>query len=152
MWELDHKEGWVLKNWCFWIVVMEKTLESPLDYKKIKPINPKGNQPWIFIGRSDRWSQSSNTLVTWCEELTHWKRPWCWERLKAGGERDDRGWDNWMASLTQWTWVWASSGRWWRTGKTGMQQSMGSQSRTLLSDWTTNWHRFSFSVYQSVLA
>ena len=66
------------------------------------------------------WSWSSNTLDTWCEELTHWKRPWCWERLRARGEEDDRGWDGWTASLTQWTWVWANSGRWWRTGKPGM--------------------------------
>ena len=72
------------------------------------------------------WCQSSNTLVTWCEEMTHWKRPWCWERLKAGGEGRNRGRDGWMASLTQWTWVWANS-RWWRTGKPGVLQSMGSQ-------------------------
>ena len=63
------------------------------------------------------WSWKSNPLATRCEQLTHWKRPWCWARLKAGGEGDDRGWDGWMASLTQWTWVWASSGRCWRTGK-----------------------------------
>ena len=68
-----------------------------------------------------------NTLATWCEELTHLKRPWCWEGLGAGGEGDDRGWDGWMASLTQWTWAWASSRCWWRTGKPGMLQSMGSQ-------------------------
>ena len=81
---------------------------------------------------------NSNTLATWCEELTHWKRPWCWERLKAEGEGDDRGWDGWMASLTQWIWVWASSGNWWRTGKPGMLQSMGSQrvGQIWLSDWT----------------
>ena len=60
------------------------------------------------------WSWSSNTLATWCEEPTHWKRPWCWERLRTGGEGHDRGWDSWMASPTQWTWVWANSGRWWR--------------------------------------
>ena len=84
------------------------------------------------------WSWSSNTLATWFEELTHWKRHWCWERLKAGGEGDDRGWDGWMASLTQWTWVWANSERWWRTGKPGVLQSMGSQGvKTWLSDWTT---------------
>ena len=65
------------------------------------------------------------------------KRPWCWERLKAGGEGDDRGWDGWMASPTKWTWVWAYSGSWWRTGKPGVLQSMGSQSWTWLSDWTT---------------
>ena len=81
------------------------------------------------------WSWGSNTLATWCKQLTHWKRPWCWERLKAGREGDDRGWET--ASLTQWTWVWASSGRWWRTGKPGMLQSMGLQRQTQLSDWTT---------------
>ena len=73
------------------------------------------------------WSWSSNTLATWWEELTDWKRPWCWERLKSGGEGNDKGWDGWMASPTQWTWIWASSGRWWRAGKPGVQQSMGSQ-------------------------
>ena len=66
------------------------------------------------------WSWNANTLATWCKELTHLKRPWCWERLKAGGEGDDRGWDGWMASLTQWTWVWVSSGSWWWTGKPGV--------------------------------
>ena len=60
------------------------------------------------------WSQNSNTLATWCEEVTHWKRPCCWERLKAGGEGDDRGWDGWMALLTRWTWVWVSSRSWWQ--------------------------------------
>ena len=70
------------------------------------------------------WSWSSNALATWWE-LTHWKRPWCWERLNAGGEGDDRGWDGWMASPTQWTWVWASSQDWWWTGKLGVLQSMG---------------------------
>ena len=72
------------------------------------------------------WSWNANTLATWCKELTHWKRPCCWERLKAR-EGDDRGWDGWMASLTQWAWVWASSGSWWWTGRPGMLQFMGSQ-------------------------
>ena len=71
------------------------------------------------------WSWSSNPLATWYEELIQWKRPWCWERLKAGGEEGDRGWDGWMASPTQWTWIWANSGRWWRTGKAGVLQSVG---------------------------
>ena len=87
----------------------------------LKEINPE----YSLEGRC--WSWSSNTLPTWCEELTHLKRPWCWERLKMGGEGDDRGWDGWMASLTWWTWVWASSGSWWWTGKPGMLQSMGLQ-------------------------
>ena len=103
MWELDYKENWVPKNWCFWTVVLEKTFESLLDCKEIKPVNPKGNQPWIFTGRTDTEAKAP-ILWPW-EELTHFKRPWCWERLKAGGEGDDRGWDGWMASLTQWTWV-----------------------------------------------
>ena len=71
------------------------------------------------------WSRGSNPLAPWCKELTHWKRPWCWERLKAE-EEDGKGWDGWMASLTQGTWVWANSGRWWRTGKPGVLQSMDS--------------------------
>ena len=85
------------------------------------------------------WSCSSNPLATWCEELTHWKRPWCWERLKVGGEGDNRGWDGWMASPTPWTWVWASSRSWWWTGKPGVLQSMGSQ--RVGHDWATklNW-------------
>ena len=84
-------------------LVLEKTLESPLDCKEIQSVHPKGNQPWIFIRRIDA---EANTLTTWCEELTPWKRSWCWERLKAGGEGDNRGWDVWMASLSLWAWVW----------------------------------------------
>ena len=85
------------------------------------------------------WSWNSKTLTTWCEELTHLKRPWCWTRLKTGGERDDRGWDGWMASPTQWTWVWVSSRSQWWTGKPGVLQSMGSQ--IVGHDWATglNW-------------
>jgi len=82
------------------------------------------------------WSWSSNILATWCEELTHWKRPWHWEGLKTGGEGDDRGWDGWIASLTWWTQVWASSGSWWWTGRPGVLRFMGSQSQTQLSNWT----------------
>ena len=131
------EEGWASKNWFFWTVELAKTLESPLDCKEIKPVNLKGNQSWIFIGRTDGWSWSSNTLATWCGKLTQSKRPRCWERLRAGGKGDDRGWDGWMASLTQWRWVWASSRRWWRTGKPGGATVHGvSKSRTWLSNWT----------------
>ena len=98
MWELDYKESRALKNWCFWTVVLEKTPESPLNSKEIKPNNPRGNQSWTFIGRTWCWSWSSNTLAIWCEELTHWKRPWCWERLKVGGEGDDRM--RWLNGIT----------------------------------------------------
>ena len=128
MWELDYKESWVPKTWCFWTVVLEKTVESPWDCKEIQPVNSKGSQSWIFIG-----SWSSTTLATWLEKLTHWKRPWCWERLRAGREGDDRGWDGWMVSLTQWTWVGVNSRSWWWTGRPGVLQFMGSQSWTWLS-------------------
>ena len=73
------------------------------------------------------WRWNSNILATWWEELTHWKSPWGWERLRAGGEGDDRGWDGWMASLTRWTWVWVDSWSWRWTGRPGMLQLMGSQ-------------------------
>ena len=76
-------------------------------------------------------------MATWCEELTHWKRPWCWERLRAGGEGDDRGWDGWVASRTQRTMVWASSGRWWRTGKPAVQSMRSQRVRRNFNDWTT---------------
>ena len=126
MWELDYKESWAPKNWCFWTVVLEKTLESPLDYKEIKPVNPKGNQDFLNIHWKDWcWSWNSNILATGCKELTHRKRPWCWERLKAGGESDDKGWDGWMASPTRQIWVWASFGSWWWTGKPDMLQKVG---------------------------
>ena len=139
MWELDYKESWAPKNWCFWTVVLEKILESPLDCKKIQPVHPKGDQSWVFIGRTDCWSWNSNTLATLCEELTHWKRRWCWERLRARGEGDDRGWDGWMASLTQWIWVWVDSGSWWWTGRPGVLRFMGSQ--RVGHNWATelNW-------------
>ena len=86
-----------------------------------------------------------NPLATWCEELTHWKRPWCWERLKAGGEGDDRGWDGWMTSLTQWTWVSTSPGSWWWTGKPGVLQSMGLQRMGHYCVTELNWTFFFFN-------
>ena len=85
-------------------------------------------------------SWNSNTLATCWEEPTHWKRPWFWERWRAGGEGDDRGWDGWMASPTRWTWVWASSGRWWRTGRPGVLRSMGLQ--RVRHDWATNTFKY----------
>ena len=136
MWELDCEENWAPKNWYFWTVVLEKTLENPLDCKEIQSVNPKGDQSWVFIGRTDGWSLNSNTLATSCEDLTHLKRPWCWEGLGAGEEGDDIAQDGWMATLTWWTWVWVNSRSWWWTGRPGILQFMGSQIRTWLSDWT----------------
>ena len=100
------RESWTIKKAerrrinAFELGCLEKTPKSPLDSKEIQPVHPKGNQSWIFHWKDWCLSWSSNTLAIWCEELTHWKRPWCWERLKAGGEKDSRGWDSWMASLT----------------------------------------------------
>ena len=143
MWELDYKESWVPKNWCFWTVVLEKTLESPLDCKEIQPVHPKGKQSWVFTGMLNvGWwmlKLKHQHFGHLCEELTHFKIPWCWERLMAGGKGDDRGWDGWMASLTQWTWVWVNSRSWWWTGRTGVLWFMGLQ--RVGHDWVTelNW-------------
>ena len=132
---LRREESWALKNWCFWTVALEETLESPLDCKEIQPVHSKGDQPWDFFGRIDA---KAETPVLWPPhaELTHWKRLWCWEGLGAGGEGDNRGWDGWMASLTQWTWVWVNSGSWWWTGRPGMLRFMGSQ--RVGHDWATD--------------
>ena len=91
MWELDHKESWAPENWCFWTVVLEKILENPLDFK-IKPFNPKRDNPEYSLEEL-MLKLKLQYFGHLCEELTHWKSPWCWERLKAGGEGDDTGWD-----------------------------------------------------------
>ena len=154
MWELDYKESWTPKNWCFWTVLLEKTLESPLDCRDIQPVHPKGNQSWVFIGRTDvKWN--SSTLTTSCEELTHWKRPWCWEGLRAGAEGDNGGGDGWMASPTRWTWGLVDPGSSWWTGMPGVLQFKGSQ--RVRHNWVTelNWNRpmkfyslcFAYCVY-----
>ena len=135
MWELNRKENWAAKNCCFWT---EKTLENPLDCKGIQPVYPKGNQSWIFIGRTNV-KLKHNTLATW-------RRTDSFEKILMLGKiegRRRRGWqrirDGWMASPTQWTWVWTSSGSWQWTGKPGVLQSMGSQ--IVGHDWATelNW-------------
>ena len=122
LWELDHKVCWALKNWSFQTVMLKKTLESPLDSKGIKPINPKENQCWIFIGSTD-----AEAPILWPPD----GKSWVIEKDPAAGKdwgQEEKGVteDGWMASLTQWTWVWENSGGQWRTGKPGMLQSMGS--------------------------
>ena len=97
MWELNHKESWAPKNWCFWAVVLEKTLESPLDFKELKPVNTKGGQSWRFIVRMDAEAETPMlSLVTWCEESTLWKRPWSgkdWKWEEKGMTEDEMvGW------------------------------------------------------------
>ena len=112
MWELDHKENWALKNWCFWTVLLE-ILESHLDCKEIKPVNPKGNQSWIFIGRTDAEAQAPTCWPPDAKNWLIWKDPGAGKiEGRRGGHR---GWDDRIVSLTQWTWVWANSGKWWRT-------------------------------------
>ena len=106
MWELDCKEIWALKNWCFWTVVLEKTLESPLDCKEIQTVNPKDISPEYSLGRLMLKLQYFGHLMQRSDSL---ERTLIWERLKAGGEGNNRGWDGWMVSLTWWTWVWISS-------------------------------------------
>ena len=121
---------------------------SPLDCKEIQPVHPKGDQSWVFTGRTDAEAETLNTLATWCKELTHLKRPWCWERLRAGGEGDDKRWDGWMASLTQWTWVWVDSGSWLWTGRPSVLWFMGSQ--RVGRDWATELNWTISSITQSV--
>ena len=111
MWESDHKEGWVLKNWCFWTVVLEKTLESPLGCKEIQPDNPQGNQSWMFTGRTDTEAEAP---ILWPPDAKNWlirKDPDAGKDLRAGGEGGDGVWDGWMTSPIRWTRVLANSRR-----------------------------------------
>ena len=150
MWELDCEKGWAPKNWCFWTVVLEKTLESPLDCKEIQPVHPKGDQPWVFIGRTDA---KAETPVLWPPHVKSWltaPRLWCWEGLGAGGEGDNRRWDGWMVSPTRWTWVWVNSESWWWTGRPSVLWFMGSHRVrhdwvTGLTDWYSQSYGFSIS-------
>ena len=141
MWKLDHKESWAPKNWCYWTVVLE-TLESSLDCKDIQPVNPKGNQPWIFIGRTGFEAETLILGPPNAKNWLIWKDPdagkdWRWEK-----NGDGREWDGWMALSTQWTWVWVRSGSWWWTGRPGILHSMGLQ--RVGHDWATelNWTLF----------
>ena len=139
MWELDCEEGWVPKNWCFWTVVLEKTLEGPLDCKEIQPVHSEGDQPWDFFGRNDAEAEAP---VLWPPHAKSWltgkgfdaRRHWGQEKkgMTAG---EVAGWP----SLTWWTWVWVISGSWWWTGRPGVLQSIGSQK--VGHDWETelNW-------------
>ena len=127
MWELEHKEGWLPKNGCFWTMVPEKTVESSLECKKTKPLNPEGNPSWIFIGRTDVEVfklQYFGHLMRRADSLKKTLTLWKTEGRKRRG---DRGCDGWTASPTQWTWGGETYGRWWRTGKPRVLQSMGLQ-------------------------
>ena len=149
MWELDCEQSWALKNWCFWNVVLEKTLESPLDCKEIKPVNLKEiSHEYSLEGLMLKLKLQYFGHLMWRSDSL--ERFWCWGRLKVGGKGDDTGWDGLMASLTQWTWVSGSSWSWWRTGNPGMLQSMGTQSQTWLSDWT-HWLTEEHKLYREYI-
>ena len=136
MWKLDYKKSWAQKNWCFWIMVLEKSLESPLDSKEIQPVHPKGNQSWIFFGRTDVEAETP-ILCHQMRRTDSFEKTLMLGKIE-GGRR--RGWDGWVASPTQWTWVWVNSGSWWWTGKPGVLQSKGSQ--RVGHDWTTELKKF----------
>ena len=141
MWQLDHKEGWALKNCCFWPVMLEKTLESPLDCKEIQPVHPKGDQSWVFIGRTDVEAETPVLRPPDAKNELIWKDP---DAGKDWGqeEKGTTGWDGWMASLTQRTWVWANSGN----GEGQGSLVCCSQSLRLRHDWATEWQQqFIFS-------
>ena len=134
MWELDSKESWVPKNCCFWTMVLEKTLESPLDCKEIQPVHPKGNQSWIFIGRIDA---ETETPILWPPDAKSWlisKDPDAgkdWGQEEKGTTEDEMvGWHHQLDG-----WVWVNSGSWWWRGRPGMLQPMGSQ--RVRHDWAT---------------
>ena len=127
MWELDYKESWVPKNWCFWTVVLEKTLKSPLDSKEIQPVHPKGNQSWIFIGRTDA---EAETPILWPPDAKSWlicKDPDAekdWRQEEKGMTEDEMvGWHHRLNGHE----FWVNSGSWWWTGRPGVLQSVGSQ-------------------------
>ena len=132
MWELDCEEGWAPKNWCFWTVVLEKTLESTLDCKEIQPVHSEGDQPWDFFGRNDA---KAETPVLWPPDAKSWligkdsDAGTDWGQEEKGTAKDEMGW---IASWTRWTWVWVNFRRWWWTGRPGVLRFMGKR----LSDWT----------------
>ena len=138
-------ESWTVKKAeCWRIVLLNCGVGEDSDCKEMPPVHSEGDQSWMFIGRTDVEAEAP---ILWPPDAkgqligrdpTHWKRPWCRERLKAGGEGDDRGWDGWMASPTQQTWVWASSGSWWWTGRPGVLRSMGS--RRVGHEWAAEWN------------
>ena len=135
MWELDHKEGWGLKNWCFLTAVLEKTLESPLDSRENKPVNPKGNQLWLFIGKTDAEAEAPILWPTNAKSQfigKDYDAGKDWRQEKGVTEDEMVGWHHWV----QQTWIWANSRRQGRTGKPVVLQSMGLQRLTQLSLWT----------------
>ena len=120
-WTIENTEQRIdaFELWCWTRLLRVPWTVRGSNQSILKEINPEYSLEGLML--------KLQFLITWFKELTHWKRPWCWERLRAGGEGDNRGWDVWMASLIQWTRAWINSGRWWMTGKPGMLQSMGSQ-------------------------
>ena len=135
MWELDYEESWVLKNWCFWTVVLEKTLESPLDCKEMQPVHSKRNQSWVFTGRTDAEAETSILWPPDAKNWLIWKDPDAgkdWRQEEKGTIKDEMvAWYHWL-----WTWVWVNSRSWQWTERPGMLHSMGLQ--RVGHDWATD--------------
>ena len=129
----EHRSIDAFELWCWRRLLRVPWTARNSNQSILKEISPEYSLEGLMLKLKLQY------FGTWCEGLSHWKRPWCWEGLKAKGEGDDRGWDGWMASLTLWTWVWGKSGSWWWTGRPGVLQSMGSQ--RVGHDWVTelNW-------------
>ena len=153
MWELDHKESWALKNWCFWIVILKKILQSPLDFKEIKPVNPKGNQSWIFVGMTDAEDEAP---ILWPPDAKSWLigkdsdagRDWGQEE-KGTTEDEMAGWHHRLDG----PWVWVNSGSWWWTGRPGVLRFMGSQ--RVRHNWATElnwcWYKYLQMLYPLIV-
>ena len=146
-------ESWTIKKtecrridafevWCRRILLRVPWSAWRPTHSILKKISPENSLGRLMLKLQLQY------VATWCEELTHLKRPWCWERLKAGTEGDDRGWDGWMASLTWWTWVWIYSGSWWRIGRPGVLQSMGLQG--VRHDWETELNWTPYLIYDAL--
>ena len=145
-WTIKKAEWWridAFELWCW-----RRFLRVPWTARRSNQSILKEISPGCSL-EEPCWSWNSNTLATWCEELTQWKRPWCWARLKTGGEGDNRGWDGWMSSPTRCTWVWVNSGSWWWTGRSGVLRFMGSQ--RVRHDWVTelNWTELNWKTYDT---
>ena len=148
-WTVKKAEYWridAFELWCW-----RRLLRVPWTARRSNQSILKETSPGLFIGRTDAEAETPilwSTLLS-CKELTHWKRPWCWEGLGAGGEGDDRGWDGWIASPTRYTWVWVNSGSWWWTGRPGVLQFTGSQ--RVGHDWAIELNWTELKLYSEVI-
>ena len=139
-WTIKKAERWKIdasELWCWRRLLRVRWTARRSNQSILKEISPGCSLEGLML------KLKLQSLATWCEQLTHWKRPWCWEGLRAGREGDDRGWDGWMASPTQWTWVWVDSRRWWWIGRPGVLRFMGLQ--RVGHDWATELTMYTYT-------